>query len=175
MLEIKREGGVLNDELGEQPIVVMSGPRPEQITMSAFSRKLDNQVLTFEACGKHVRDSQTGSLWNIEGKAVEGTWCKVTICYEIHQEVKIRSTKSSNSKQIQMIQSQNSKHFKCQQKATVILTSIARKDPSAIAQKQSLSYQNPHSLNNIISTNLNYKHALTCIPQIQLILNLAGN
>lgn len=38
LIEIKREGGLLNDELGGQPIVVLAGTHPEQITMSAFSR-----------------------------------------------------------------------------------------------------------------------------------------
>jgi hypothetical protein len=70
--EIKREGGVLNDELGEHPILVLGGPRPEQITMSAFSRILEQRVLTFEYDGAQIRDSQTGSLWNIEGKSVAG-------------------------------------------------------------------------------------------------------
>ncbi len=73
MLEVKREGGMVNDSLGEVPIVVFCGPAPESITMSAFHRAVDDQVLTFERSGDHFRDQETGSLWTIEGRAVSGS------------------------------------------------------------------------------------------------------
>jgi len=70
--EIKREGSVLNDELAELPIVVLCGPEPEQVTMSAFSRRLGDQVLSFECCDHQICDRETGSLWSIEGQAMAG-------------------------------------------------------------------------------------------------------
>jgi len=70
--EIKREGSALNDELGQQPIVVLCGPKPEQATMSAFSRRLGDRVLTFEWRDHQFRDRETGSLWTIEGQAMTG-------------------------------------------------------------------------------------------------------
>jgi hypothetical protein len=73
LLEIKREGSVLNDELGQLPIVVLCGPEPEQVTMSAFSRRLGDRVLNFECCDHQICDRETGSLWTIEGQAVAGS------------------------------------------------------------------------------------------------------
>lgn len=70
--EIKREDSALNDDLGQQPIVVFCGPAPEQVTMSAFSRQFADQVLSFEFCEGQFRDRETGSLWNIEGLALAG-------------------------------------------------------------------------------------------------------
>jgi len=72
LLEVKREGGVVNDELGEVPLVVFSGPAPEAVTLSAFCRVVDDRALTFEHAGTHFRDRETGSLWSIEGMAVSG-------------------------------------------------------------------------------------------------------
>jgi hypothetical protein len=72
LLEIKRQGGLVNDELGEVPVLVLCGPRPEQITMAAFSPVVDNRVLTFESCQEQFRDIETNSLWTIEGKAIDG-------------------------------------------------------------------------------------------------------
>jgi hypothetical protein len=72
LLEIKREGGLLNDELGEQPILVLTGTRPEHITMSAFSRIVGNRVLTFELDREEIRDRETSSAWTIEGAAIAG-------------------------------------------------------------------------------------------------------
>ncbi|MCF7975867.1 MAG: DUF3179 domain-containing protein [Phycisphaerae bacterium] len=72
LMEIKREGHVLNADLGDIPIVVMAGPRPEQVTMSAFSREVGERVLTFVMTDQQFRDEETGSVWTIEGKAVAG-------------------------------------------------------------------------------------------------------
>lgn len=47
-------------------------PRPEDFTMSAFSRIVDQEVLTFERSPDGFRDIETGSLWAIEGNAVSG-------------------------------------------------------------------------------------------------------
>ena len=70
--EVKREGGVVNTDLGNLPIAVFAGPRPDQVTLSAFSRELDGQTLTFALAGERFEDLETHSLWTIEGKATEG-------------------------------------------------------------------------------------------------------
>lgn len=72
LLEIKREGSVLNTELGDVPIAVFAGPHPDQVTMSAFSRAIDGRILTFALAGEQFCDQETNSQWTIEGKAVEG-------------------------------------------------------------------------------------------------------
>jgi hypothetical protein len=72
LLEVKREGGVINDELGDVHLVVFAGPRPQDITMSAFSRLVDDQVLTFGRSDSRFRDRETQSTWTIEGKAISG-------------------------------------------------------------------------------------------------------
>lgn len=68
-------GGVLNDVLGQKPVVAFL--EPDTQTACAFSRLLDGQTLTFEARkrgdGKIAfYDRETGSRWSIEGKADEG-------------------------------------------------------------------------------------------------------
>jgi hypothetical protein len=73
LLEVNREGGAVNDELGEVSLAVFCGPRPEEITMAAFSRTVDDQVLTFERSDGRFRDRETSSLWTIEGRAISGS------------------------------------------------------------------------------------------------------
>lgn len=72
LLEVKREGGTVNDTLGDVPLAVFCGPRPEAFTMSAFSRVVEDQALTFERADEQFRDIETGSLWTIEGDALAG-------------------------------------------------------------------------------------------------------
>ena len=72
LIEVKHQGGTVNDDLGNLPIAVFSGPQPEQVTMSAFIRKVDGRILTFECEPKGFRDIETQSLWNIEGRAISG-------------------------------------------------------------------------------------------------------
>lgn len=72
LLEVQREGGAVNDTLGDIPLVVFSGPAPESFTMAAFSRSVEDRVLTFERSDEGFRDMETGSLWTIEGKAIRG-------------------------------------------------------------------------------------------------------
>jgi hypothetical protein len=82
---VSREEQVINDELGEHPIVVFhtAGARSamdaSQISRSredgstgAFYRTLNDQVLDFSFKSGQITDDQTGSIWNISGKAVEG-------------------------------------------------------------------------------------------------------
>jgi hypothetical protein len=72
LLEVKRAGGAVNDALGDVPVAVFAGPRPEQITMSAFARVVEDRVLTFESAAGQFRDRETGTTWTIEGRSVEG-------------------------------------------------------------------------------------------------------
>lgn len=72
LLEVKRAGGVVNDTLGDVPLAVFCGPRPEDATMSAFRRLVADRTLTFGRSGAHFEDRQTGSRWTVEGQAVSG-------------------------------------------------------------------------------------------------------
>ena len=74
--EVKKSGGVVLDHLGDHPIVILAGPRPEQFTMAAYSRLLDDYVLTFYLDGDHFVDNETHTLWDIEGVATRGPLAK---------------------------------------------------------------------------------------------------
>jgi hypothetical protein len=67
---------VLNDVVGGQPIVVVFDARLD--LGQIFSRHLGGRVLTFSAyprtpSGAVARDQETGSIWDVTGRAVEGT------------------------------------------------------------------------------------------------------
>ncbi len=69
-------GGAVNDQLGGTPLTVFL--QSSSTTAGAFLRKLDGKTLTFEARKQNdgkvaFFDKETGSRWNIEGKAEEGT------------------------------------------------------------------------------------------------------
>ena len=84
--ELIQEKQVLNENLGEHPIVIFwkggtasaldsgSIPNGRDIgTIAVFSREIDGKVLTFSANGKGTfSDTETGSLWDILGGALEG-------------------------------------------------------------------------------------------------------
>ena len=72
LAEVKREGGLVEDDLGGCPILVLAGPAPEQVTMSAFCRLLGDRLLSFELDQGEIRDLDTGSCWSIEGRATSG-------------------------------------------------------------------------------------------------------
>lgn len=70
---VAQDDGVVNATVGGLEIVVLS----DQTYQSglAWSRVVDGQVLEFEKFGTspfHVRDSSTGSTWDIRGQAVDG-------------------------------------------------------------------------------------------------------
>lgn len=60
----------VNDELAGLPLVVFT--RSEGPTGTVFERRLDGEELTFVLEGGRYRDEQTNSIWNIDGRAVEG-------------------------------------------------------------------------------------------------------
>ncbi len=70
--EVKKSGSVVHDRIGDVPIVVLAGPRPEQVTMAAYSCLLDGRALTFGLDGAAFVDRETRSMWDIEGLALEG-------------------------------------------------------------------------------------------------------
>ena len=72
---VTEAGGVVNDTLGGAPTAVFLDPAT--VSACAVSRLLDGKTLTFEARkgqGDALAyfDKETGTRWNIEGKAEEG-------------------------------------------------------------------------------------------------------
>ena len=81
------ELSVINDELGNLKIAIfgkhgtLSALDAEQIknskkivSVTAWSRQLDDQILSFEFSDNQIRDRETGSHWNIMGKATSGPY-----------------------------------------------------------------------------------------------------
>ncbi len=61
--------GVLNDALGDVPIVVWAADE----NFHAYIRQVDGRTLTFRAEGDHLVDAETGSTWNVaRGLAITG-------------------------------------------------------------------------------------------------------
>ena len=71
--EVKKSGSIVHDKIGDLPIVVLAGPKPEQVTMAAYSCIVRGKRLSFTLKDHKFVDEQTCSTWNIEGKATEGT------------------------------------------------------------------------------------------------------
>lgn len=82
---ITKDEIVINDVVEETPIVIlhMEGARSamDAVLISrsrkagstgAYSRNIDDQVLTFSYTDSTITDNQTGSKWNITGKAISG-------------------------------------------------------------------------------------------------------
>jgi hypothetical protein len=67
---LAREGRVVNDTLAGQPIAVLS--RPGSLMALAFSRRLGDRTLEFSTRGEQLVDAQTGSVWDVTGRAVDG-------------------------------------------------------------------------------------------------------
>lgn len=70
--EIHRQGCLIQTTLGETPIVVWSRS-PASAWMAAFQRDVDGTTLDFEVADGGFRDLQTGTLWSVEGRAIEGS------------------------------------------------------------------------------------------------------
>ena len=80
-----RQRQIVNTEIGGEPVVVFwkSGTRSaldEEViadshdpgSAAAFSRRVGDQILEFEAAGDFFRDTETGTLWTLLGVADEG-------------------------------------------------------------------------------------------------------
>jgi len=83
--DLLSETGAVNDTFNGQALVVFwkSGATSALYSVviaestnvgssNAYSRELDGQTLTFSANGETFADDQTGSSWNLFGKAVDG-------------------------------------------------------------------------------------------------------
>ena len=81
------ELSVINDALGDLKIVIfgkqgtLSALDAVQIkkskkivSVTAWSRQLDDQILSFEFTDNQIRDRESGSHWNILGKASSGPY-----------------------------------------------------------------------------------------------------
>jgi hypothetical protein len=69
--EVHRQGCVVHETVGGDPIVVWSRSA-NSAWMAAFLRSVDGAMLEFEAAGNRFRDRQTGTLWSVEGRGIEG-------------------------------------------------------------------------------------------------------
>ena len=80
-----KEKGILNDAVGETPVVLFSRAgllsvldaseikRSREVqAVTAFSRKLNDKTLVFEVKEGSITDTQTGSKWNTLGTAISG-------------------------------------------------------------------------------------------------------
>jgi hypothetical protein len=83
--EILGQNRVINDQVGDEPVTVFwqegtsSALNSDTIAsgrdigaVGVFSRAIDSQVLTFEWQEESFVDNETGSRWNLSGRAVEG-------------------------------------------------------------------------------------------------------
>ena len=76
-------GGVANDTLDGEPIVVVLAP--DAVTVSAWLRRVDGRVLTFERPGPQWRDRETGSAWDMQaGRAVSGALAGRSLEERVH-------------------------------------------------------------------------------------------
>jgi hypothetical protein len=66
--EVQRDGGVVHDE--GTGTLVFAGPRPDGFTMAAF--EAPEGSVTFRREGDGFLDEESGSVWRIDGLAVEG-------------------------------------------------------------------------------------------------------
>ena len=72
---LEAEDGVVNAEVGGEPVVVLYDAHSQ--TGIAYSRTLNGRTLTFVPDRRRVgpmqiTDEETGTLWDIDGKAVSG-------------------------------------------------------------------------------------------------------
>jgi len=76
---------VINDEITGLPVVLMSKQGTLSVldeskivdsrlvpSVTAWSRRLDNRVLNFEHSDDVIKDIETGSSWDILGRAIAG-------------------------------------------------------------------------------------------------------
>jgi hypothetical protein len=80
--DVRKSGSVVNDTLGGEPIVVVYDSATR--TGIAYSRDVNGRALEFyNASGQRLelRDRETGSLWNREGRAVEGELAGAAILF----------------------------------------------------------------------------------------------
>ena len=75
LAELELAGGVVNDTVGGMPIVVVYDSIAK--TGLAYLRQFDGHILEFDnvsSDGYEIRDRETGSLWDVHGRVVEGAY-----------------------------------------------------------------------------------------------------
>ena len=80
--ELREVGGVINDTLAGEPIVVIYDGDSQ--TGLAYNRVVDGQVLELynaASPGVEIRDRQTESLWDRQGQAFSGTLAGVSLAF----------------------------------------------------------------------------------------------
>ncbi|MFQ5930994.1 MAG: DUF3179 domain-containing protein [Nitrospiraceae bacterium] len=83
--DVLEEVRVINDEVGGSPVVVIWSPGTASAldagtvsggrdvgTANSFARELGGQSLTFSYDGAHIVDNETGSTWDVFGRAIDG-------------------------------------------------------------------------------------------------------
>lgn len=83
--DLLSEMSVINDQVGDQKVAIFWAPGTASALDSpiiadgqdvgsavAYDRNLNNQVLSFSFDGENILDNETGSVWNILGRAVDG-------------------------------------------------------------------------------------------------------
>ena len=98
-LSVLSEAGVINDKQGQQDIVVLfkSGTTSalgSQLIVSGedvgatgvFDPNLDGQKLTFSGDSETIKDTETGSKWNILGQAIDGPLAGKSLTPIIHAD-----------------------------------------------------------------------------------------
>lgn len=73
--QVSSEGGVINAEVGGRPVVVLYDARAQ--TGIAYLRTIEGRDLAFEVevspdTPLTFLDTETGSVWNVHGKAISG-------------------------------------------------------------------------------------------------------
>ena len=72
MKALTRKGAVLQEQLGDRPIVVLH--KPESFLAGAFVRDVNGTLLDFTQNDRgEIVDQQTGSTWNFAGICKSGT------------------------------------------------------------------------------------------------------
>ncbi|MGH2723278.1 MAG: DUF3179 domain-containing (seleno)protein [Actinomycetota bacterium] len=65
--------GVMNDEVGGVPIVILHHAAEGSYGVVAYSRAPGGRVLTFRSGPRGPMDEETGSVWATDGRAAEGS------------------------------------------------------------------------------------------------------
>ncbi len=78
--ELQKAGGVVNDVFSDRPLLILydSGAQPGL----AYARVVNGQVLQFynaASQGFELRDRETQSLWELQGRAIEGSRAETSL------------------------------------------------------------------------------------------------
>jgi hypothetical protein len=70
--DIKLEGGVVHDRIGDTELVILSGPAADSFMVGVYEPRCGSLSLGFVPSPAGFIDRETKSVWNIEGLAVKG-------------------------------------------------------------------------------------------------------